>query len=63
MTGPSSAVSSHAKRRLALILAGGLAGVAVGLAGVYGIGRFLGNAPVDPACRATIETARRVGSS
>ena len=30
----------HAKKRLALILLGGVAGVAVGLAGVYGIGRL-----------------------
>ena len=56
----SDAAQSPAKRRLSLILAGGIAGVAVGLAGVYGISLFLGNAPVDPACRPAIETARRI---
>ena len=45
---------------LSLILAGGVAGVAVGLAGVYGIGRVAGNAAVDPACRPAVETARRI---
>jgi thiol-disulfide isomerase/thioredoxin len=56
----SDPAQSPAKRRLSLILAGGIAGVAVGLAGVYGISRFLGNPPVDPACQATVETARRM---
>jgi thiol-disulfide isomerase/thioredoxin len=58
MTG--DAAQSPAKRRFSLILAGGIAGVAVGLAGVYGISRLLGNAPVDPACRPAIETAKRM---
>ena len=53
----SDAAQSRAKRRLSLILAGGIAGVAVGLAGVYGIGLLLGNAAVDPACRPAVETA------
>jgi thiol-disulfide isomerase/thioredoxin len=56
----SDGVQSPAKRRLSLILAGGIAGVAVGLAGVYGISTFLGNPPVDPACQATIEAAQRI---
>src|SRR5215510_1204304 len=56
----SDPAKSPARRRLSLILAGGIAGVAVGLAGVYGISRFLGNAPVDPACQATVEAARRI---
>jgi thiol-disulfide isomerase/thioredoxin len=56
----SDAAQSSAKRRLSLILAGVLAGVAVGLAGVYGINQFLGNAAVDPACRPTVETAKRM---
>ncbi len=49
-----------AKKRLALVLLGGVAGVAAGLAGVYGIGRLAGNAGADPACRASVETARRM---
>ena len=59
-------MSSHdiprtdAKKRIALILLGGVVGVAVGLAGVYGIGRLTGNAGADPACQASVETARRM---
>jgi thiol-disulfide isomerase/thioredoxin len=56
----SDSAKSPAKRRLPLILAGGIAGVAVGLAGVYGINLLLGKSAVDPACRGTIETAQRV---
>ena len=43
-----------------MVLLGGVAGVAVGLAGVYGIGRLTGNAAVDPACKPAVETARRM---
>ena len=50
----SDAAQSSAKRRLSLILAGVLAGVAVGLAGVYGINQFLGKSAVDPACRPAV---------
>jgi thiol-disulfide isomerase/thioredoxin len=56
----SDSAKSPAKRRLPLILAGGIAGVAVGLAGVYGINLLLGKSAVDPACRGAIETAQRV---
>jgi thiol-disulfide isomerase/thioredoxin len=56
---PSPALS-HARKRLALILLGGVVGVGVGLAGVYGIGRLTGNASADPACKASVETARRM---
>lgn len=51
---------SFARKRLALVLLGGLAGLAAGLAGVYGIGRLRGNAPVETACQGAVETARRV---
>ena len=60
MTGPQSTARSHAIRRLAVILAGGVLGVAVGLAGVYGIGRLAGNVAVDAACKPALETARRM---
>jgi thiol-disulfide isomerase/thioredoxin len=56
----SDAAQSPAKRRLSLVLAGGIAGVAVGLAGVYGISLLLGNPPIDAACRPAIETAQRM---
>jgi thiol-disulfide isomerase/thioredoxin len=54
------AARSYARKRLALILAGGVAGAAIGLAGVYGIGRLTGNAGSDPACKASVETARKM---
>jgi thiol-disulfide isomerase/thioredoxin len=60
MTGPQNTGRSHAIRRLAVILAGGVLGVAVGLAGVYGIGRLAGNVAVEPACKPALETARRM---
>src|SRR6476619_6395784 len=53
---------THAKKRIALIVLGGVVGVAVGLAGVYGIGRLTGNAGADPACQASVETARRMAA-
>ena len=56
----SDATRSPAKSRLVLILAGSIAGVAVGLAGVYGISLLLGNAAVETACRPTLETAQRM---
>jgi thiol-disulfide isomerase/thioredoxin len=49
-----------AKKRLALIVLGGVLGIVVGLAGVYGIGRLTGNAAADPACKASVEPARKM---
>jgi thiol-disulfide isomerase/thioredoxin len=60
MNGSQAPARSHAKKRIALIVLGGLAGVVVGLAGVYGIGRLTGNAGADPACKTAVETARRM---
>jgi thiol-disulfide isomerase/thioredoxin len=54
------AARSYAHKRLALVVVGGLAGVVVGLAGVYGIGTLLGNRGGDAACRPAVETARRM---
>ncbi|HKS85384.1 MAG TPA: TlpA disulfide reductase family protein [Pseudolabrys sp.] len=51
---------SFAKKRLAMILAGGIAGVAVGLAGVYGIATLTRNAGGDTACRPAVELARQI---
>src|SRR3954467_2654837 len=55
----TDAMQGHAKKRLAVIVAGGMAGVVVGLAGVYGIATSLGNRGGDAACRPAVETARR----
>ena len=49
--------SSFAKKRLALILAGG---IAVGLAGVYGIATLTRNVGGDAACRPTVELAKKL---
>jgi thiol-disulfide isomerase/thioredoxin len=53
-----------AKKRLALVLAGGVAGVAVGLGGIYGIATLIGNlsgqAGKDAACRPAAELARAI---
>jgi thiol-disulfide isomerase/thioredoxin len=53
-----------AKRHLAMILAGGVAGAVVGLAGVYGIATLTGNAGGDAAndvtCRPAVELARKL---
>ena len=57
---PERPSSSFAKKRLALILAGGVAGVAVGLAGVYGIATLGSNAGGDKACRPAVELAKKV---
>ena len=60
MTDSREARLRHAKKRLAIVLAGGFAGVVVGLAGIYGISRLTGNVAVDPACRPAAETAQRI---
>src|SRR5712691_7555696 len=57
MTGSEEAARPPAKKRLAMIVAGGIAAVA--LAAVYGIAAFTRNAP-DAACGGAIEAARRV---
>jgi thiol-disulfide isomerase/thioredoxin len=51
---------SFAKKRLALVLAGGIAGVAVGLAGVYGISVLSRNVGGDMACKPAVAIAKAV---
>ena len=48
-----------AKRRFAMIAFGGIAGVAVGLAAVYGIGAMQRN-PADAACKPAATLAKRL---
>jgi thiol-disulfide isomerase/thioredoxin len=60
MNDTNQAARSYAKKRLALIMLGGVIGVVVGFAGVYGIGHLTGNAAADPACKPAVETARRM---
>jgi thiol-disulfide isomerase/thioredoxin len=60
MTESTRPSSSSGKKRLAMIVAGGIAGLVVGLAGVYGIATLTRNAGGDPACRPAVELAKKV---
>jgi thiol-disulfide isomerase/thioredoxin len=60
MNDPRDTEKSYARKRLALIFLGGVVGIVVGFAGVYGIGRLTGNAGPDPACKASVETTRKM---
>jgi thiol-disulfide isomerase/thioredoxin len=57
MTAPQS---TFAKKRLAMILAGGIAGVVIGLAGVYGIATLSRNVGGDTACAPAVELAKKL---
>ena len=57
MTGSQS---SFAKKRFAMALAGAIAGVVVGLAGVYGIATLTRNVGGDAACRPAVELANKI---
>jgi thiol-disulfide isomerase/thioredoxin len=59
MTKPEEAARTQARKRLAMVVAGGVAGVAVGLAAVYGIARMERNA-ADATCTQVADVARRV---
>jgi thiol-disulfide isomerase/thioredoxin len=59
MTSRSDDFRRHTWRRLAVVVLGGVAGVAVGLGAVYGIAGLTRNA-ADATCQPANETARRV---
>lgn len=59
MTSRSDDTRRYAKRRLAVILAGGVAGVAAGLIAVYGIAGLARNTG-DDVCLPAVATAKRV---
>jgi thiol-disulfide isomerase/thioredoxin len=64
MTGTENPAKDRPKERstgrLAVVAAGGIAGVAIGLAAVYGITTFLGNRPGDAQCAPAVTMAGRV---
>jgi thiol-disulfide isomerase/thioredoxin len=60
MIGTENPAQARAKRPLAVVAAGSLAGVAIGLAAVYGITTFLGNRAGDAQCAPAVATAGRV---
>ena len=59
MTGPEPAARTRATNRLVMVVAGGIAGVAIGLAAVYGISTIQRNAG-DAACAGAAGQARRL---
>ena len=59
MTGLETAARARAKKRLVVVVAGGIAGAAVGLAAVYGIASFQRNAG-KAVCRPAVELAQRI---
>jgi len=60
MTPSQTSARRYAYKRLAMILLGGVAGVAVGLVAVYGMGRLLRNAGGDASCAPAVEIARKI---
>jgi thiol-disulfide isomerase/thioredoxin len=60
MTEPSRPKSTFSAKRLALVTAGILAGIVVGLAGVYGITTLSRNERGDKACRPAVALASKV---
>ena len=60
MTAGQEGAERNSRRRVAMVGAGGFAGLAVGLVAVYGIGTFLGNQAADSGCRPALATAERV---
>ena len=58
---PTPPTPSYAKKRLAIVLAGGVAGVIVGLGAVYGIATLTRNAGGDAgACRPAVALAQKL---
>src|SRR5262249_56174920 len=55
----TSSQAIFAKRRLAMVLAGGIAGVVVGLAGGYGVATLTRKAGGDTVCRPAVELAKK----
>jgi thiol-disulfide isomerase/thioredoxin len=60
MTGSERPTPRFPRKRLAIILAGGVAGAFVGLAGVYGIATLTRNVGGDAACQPAVELAQKI---
>jgi thiol-disulfide isomerase/thioredoxin len=60
MNSSPDAARSFAKRRLAVVILGGFAGIGVGLAAVYGIATLTGNPGGDTACRPAVQRAAQL---
>jgi thiol-disulfide isomerase/thioredoxin len=59
MTSGADDAQSPRGKRLGVVLGGGAAGIAIGLAAVYGIAGLAGN-PATAACQPALETAQRI---
>jgi thiol-disulfide isomerase/thioredoxin len=57
---PPSDARDFAKKRLLVILLGGLAGVGAALAGIYGMGAVMRNAAIPEACRPAAALAQKL---
>jgi thiol-disulfide isomerase/thioredoxin len=62
MSSSPDAARRLAKKRLAVIILGGFAGVGVGLAAVYGIAALTGNPGTSAACKAAVQKAERIAT-
>jgi len=62
MTAAQQGAERNGRRRVAMAGAGALAGIAVGLAAVYGIGTFLGNPAAAGGCWPALAAAGRVAA-
>ena len=60
MTQSPETARSFAKKRLAVVVVGGIAGIGVGLAAVYGIAALTGNPDAGAACQAAVQRAQQV---
>jgi thiol-disulfide isomerase/thioredoxin len=60
MNSSPDAARGFAKKRLAVIILGGFAGIGVGLAAVYGIAALTGNPETSAACKAAVQRAERI---
>ena len=60
MNSPPDTARSLAKKRLAIVILGGIAGVGVGLAAIYGIATLTGNPGATAACRPAVQRALAV---
>src|SRR5258708_6565070 len=60
MTTPQHPEKPRGFKRLGMLATGIVAGLATGVAAVYGIGVLLGNRAGDSPCQPGVETARRV---
>ena len=60
MISSPDATRTFAKKRLTVVVLGGIAGIGIGLAAVYGITALTGNPGAEAACRPAVQQAQRL---